>query len=63
VPLAGIADAPDVPASPMPATVKPAIKILRIIISLKHCLSSIAIAPKAFLLTHSFYADLVITRI
>jgi hypothetical protein len=46
--LAGIADAPDVPASPMPATVKPAIKIRRIIISQKHCLSSIAIAPKRF---------------
>ena len=32
-PLTGAADAPDVPASPMPATAKPAIKIVRIMIS------------------------------
>ena len=33
-PLAGAADVPDVPASPMPTTVKPAIKIIRIMIYL-----------------------------
>jgi hypothetical protein len=48
VPLTGAADAPDDPASPMPAAAKPTIKIVRIMIS-----PSISTAPNAFLLMHS----------
>jgi hypothetical protein len=48
VPLTGAADAPDIPASPMPTAAIPAIKIVRIVIS-----PSITTAPNAFLLMHS----------
>jgi len=49
-PLTGAADAPDVPASPMPAAAKPTIKVIRIVIS-----PSMTTAPNPSLVMRSFW--------